>query len=413
MIQIENFIKSNKLGKKSKKYMPIVSILILLVLSSIIFTLPAFAYPHLPVVKSDTVDYYRSYGDPDIVASLRGNPEFSRGENATLQIVLSNIGTIEKIVTSDSTSNMRAKLDIKTVEVSKDEYDKVVSARSLGPYLHDMKSVSALSEKAREEMLLESSCSDAKSLKIRLVSNDPAIKIPAESEVVFLDELKSGYFNVVMFPIEIGSDAKSGNYSLDVVIDYDFSDNVLMYNTIEKQLVSTSFIKEDVFVREMVSDTKTVSIPLSVRKSPEFEISDFTREIHSGINSVNVTYKNVGDAFAYDSVAKISPMDPLDSETRTIPLGDLAPGESKTATYNISVGDAAIEKTYVTNTDIRYYDENGDMSISSSMKIPLEYVHINRILTFKNFVYGFFIIVLLYGAFSFVKNLREGNSGED
>ena len=42
-----------------------------------------------------TVDYYRSYGEPTIEASLIGDPEFQRGEVGDLQVMLVNKGVIE------------------------------------------------------------------------------------------------------------------------------------------------------------------------------------------------------------------------------------------------------------------------------------------------------------------------------
>ena len=42
-----------------------------------------------------TVDYYRSYGEPVLQASITGDPEFSRGETADLKVKIVNAGVID------------------------------------------------------------------------------------------------------------------------------------------------------------------------------------------------------------------------------------------------------------------------------------------------------------------------------
>lgn len=371
------------------------------------FCAPSSAYPHVPVVESDTIDYYTSYGDPDIHGSLRGDWEFTKGENVTLQIIISNKGTIEKIVSNESTGNIRQNLKKYSVEVSEGKYEDVFNAEKLWPFIADMNAKTHLSEKARKEMAYEASRPNALSVKAQLVSPSTRIKIPKGQDVVCLDELKSGYFNMITFPIEIAQDIESGEYIFDLIVDYDFLDNVKMYKTTERSNISSSFLKEKDSVQELKSESRVISVPVYIKATPLFEISDVSGSLYKGQNMINVTYKNIGDAPAYDAESKISPMNPLSSQTTKIFIGDLYPGESKTVTYVISATDKAIEKEYVINTDIRYFDDRGDLYISPTMKLSMDFIIRKSILSFKNVVYTLFAILVLYGIFTFVRNMKQ------
>ena len=57
----------------------------------------AAANSFLPIMASDTLDYYVGYGEPELAASLRGNQEFGKGESATIQITIANKGLVERL----------------------------------------------------------------------------------------------------------------------------------------------------------------------------------------------------------------------------------------------------------------------------------------------------------------------------
>ena len=81
-----------------------------------------------------------------------------------------------------------------------------------------------------------------------------------------------------------------------------------------------------------------------------------------------ITYRNIGDTTAYNAQARISAVKPFTSNDDTAYLGDIAPGESVTGVYEISVSADATEKDYGIDTEIRYRDTLDNSQISDSMK---------------------------------------------
>ena len=84
--------------------------------------------------------------------------------------------------------------------------------------------------------------------------------------------------------------------------------------------------------------------------------------------TIEVVYKNTGGATAYDATSRISAVDPFTSNDDTAYLGDMAPGETATAYYQVSVSDDATIKAYGLDTEIRYKDSLKNSVISEPMK---------------------------------------------
>ena len=85
-----------------------------------------------------------------------------------------------------------------------------------------------------------------------------------------------------------------------------------------------------------------------------------------------ITYKNIGDTTAYNAQARISAVKPFTSNDDTAYLGNIAPGESATGVYEISVSADATEKDYGIDTEIRYRDILDNSQISDSMKAQVK-----------------------------------------
>jgi hypothetical protein len=86
---------------------------------------------------------------------------------------------------------------------------------------------------------------------------------------------------------------------------------------------------------------------------------------------ITVEYKNNGDTMAYHSQARISAVDPFTSSDDTTYIGDLKPGETATARYQVHAGDGAEIKTYLLDAEIRYRDEQDNSQVSDTFKVPV------------------------------------------
>ncbi len=84
---------------------------------------------------------------------------------------------------------------------------------------------------------------------------------------------------------------------------------------------------------------------------------------------IEVTYKNTGSGTAYSAQARISAVDPFTSNDDTAFLGDLGPGETAGARYEVSVDESATAKEYGLDSEIRYRDSLGNSQISDTMKV--------------------------------------------
>ncbi|WOF17233.1 S-layer protein [Methanoplanus sp. FWC-SCC4] len=86
-------------------------------------------------------------------------------------------------------------------------------------------------------------------------------------------------------------------------------------------------------------------------------------------NLIHVTYKNTGDATAYQALGRISVIDPFSSGDSNVYLGDMLPGETKEAVYKISADSGATIKEYSLESEIRYNDIEGNNYVSDTVKV--------------------------------------------
>lgn len=104
----------------------------------------------------------------------------------------------------------------------------------------------------------------------------------------------------------------------------------------------------------MTSKMTTIGIPVHGR---QLVVTGNPRPIIAGEKQViEVIYQNTGSGIAYNAQSRISAVDPFTSNDDTAFLGDLAPGASGTARYEMSVDNSATPKEYGLDSEIRYKD---------------------------------------------------------
>jgi hypothetical protein len=286
-----------------------------------------------------TVDYYRSYGEPVIRASITGNPELSRGETADLQIKIANGGVIDGF--------KRLNVNQKRIPDSAEE---------------------AL---AGAEMEEEKECTTAKDIEITLVSETEYIEVEPTASLQNVEELETGDMANLRYTIKIDSDTPAGNYELLLPVNYQYQANV---RTATADVINLG-LTDTQYVREYKTKIETLRVPISIGNNPKLEITNVSGSLAQGESkAIEVTYKNTREGVAKDALARIVVMNPLSTEKPIVRLGDLGPGEEKTARFEISADQEALVKNYGINSEIKYIDEDGETSFSENMKIniPLE-----------------------------------------
>jgi hypothetical protein len=187
---------------------------------------------------------------------------------------------------------------------------------------------------------------DAKKAIITITRNDGSPIIPTEGSA-YIGEFPSGGNATCIFKAKVDGSAEAQTYPLDVSVKYENRDG----DTI-------------------TSDIETIGVP--VGKKTEFVIVSETETITPGQKKViTVKYKNTGGAIAHQAQARVSMVDPFTSNDDSAYLGDIAPGETKEASFLITVDKAATLKQYGIDSEIRYRDAFDNSIISDPIKLSL------------------------------------------
>ncbi len=286
-----------------------------------------------------TVDYYRSYGEPTLQVSLTGDPEFKRGETADLQVKIANAGVI-------------------------DGFQRL--------YVNQKKINDSLEETiALKEIEEEKECTTAKDIEATLQSGTKYIEVEPTTSVQSAEELETGHTATLSYTIKIDSDTPAGNYELLLPVNYQYQANV---RTATADVVNLGLTDTE-YTREYKMRNETLRVPISIKNEPRLEVTNVSGTLVQGESKViEVTYKNTRESIAKDAMARIIVMSPLSTEKSIVKIGDIGPGEEKTAKFDISADSEAVVKTYGINSEIKYIDEEGETSFSENMKVnvPLE-----------------------------------------
>ncbi len=122
---------------------------------------------------------------------------------------------------------------------------------------------------------------------------------------------------------------------------------------------------------DATSDRHTSRVDVAPRR-PDFEV-DAARTLEAGSStalSVNVT--NNRQETLSDITANLYADSPLATGTDESFVDELAPGESTTVEFELSVAGNAMPNTYAVELDFQYTDARGDEQISSVYEEPIE-----------------------------------------
>jgi hypothetical protein len=330
-----------------------------------------------------TVDYYKSYGEPTIQASVIGDPEFERGEVADLQVMLVNKGVIEGM-------------------------KRLYANQALIP---DSKEETI----ALAEMSAEQDRTIAKSIKANLVSESDHIHVEPTTTPQTVDELKTGYIQPIKFTIRIDDNTPAGEYELKLPLTYQYQSN-LRTNT--ANAVDIGLSSDTVaFTREYSVKTITLPLHISIKKEPKFEVSKISGSLKQGSASlINVTYTNLGETSAEDAQAKIVVMKPLSTSKSTVRLGAVGPGESQTASFDISAEPDAVVKNYSIDSEVKYIDDDGKTRFSENMKVQMPIEKSESKFSTTAIIGVLLTLVLIYQIIKVLrnrKNYTENESGDE
>ena len=207
---------------------------------------------------------------------------------------------------------------------------------------------------------------NAASAVVKIARNGNSPVLPTDSSIYIGDFPINGTIET-RFKVSISREAGDQSYPLDVFLVY-----------------------EDESGELLTSKVTTIGVPVKGKIS--FVVTTDPEPITAGDKQViEVTYQNTGSGKAYSAQSRISAVDPFTSNDDTAFLGDLGPGETAVARYEVSADESATPKEYGLDSEIQYRDALGNSQISDTMKVRVAVEEPSK-------VTSILLIVVLIGA---------------
>jgi hypothetical protein len=289
------------------------------------------------VVAEIASDYYDVYGAPHLTANLACNEVFEAGDEAILYVNLMNDGEITGYEADDD-------------EIEDDFRDGQIGEALTRSFM-------------ASELASDRAITKAESITATLSLVNPDAPIDIQLDTLLLGSISSGksLASPAAFPIEIYDNAKAGTYDLKLYVTYRYQKD----SAVTPPYGDTYYWYEDM--------NQTMYVQVVIEDEPYFKVLKTESDLQAGDQeNINITYANTGDEVAYDCIARISVVDPFTTTDDEAYLGDIYPGDSKTATFEINVADDATVKLYPISSEIKYKDENDESQYSEGLKATVD-----------------------------------------
>jgi hypothetical protein len=218
---------------------------------------------------------------------------------------------------------------------------------------------------------------------VKILRNGNSPIIPTDSSV-YIGDFPSGGIIDSRYKVSVTADAQRQVYPVDVSVVYKNKDG--------------DFV---------TSRSETIGIPVGGKV--DFEVVSAPAEINPGSKKViHVEYRNTGETTVYSAQGRISAVDPFTSNDDTAYLGDIAPGATVGASYEVSVDRSATLKEYGLDSEIRYRDALDNTYISDTMKVTVDVTSPSGIaLILSNPVYLSIIVAGIIGIAYVIYHYRK------
>ncbi len=185
---------------------------------------------------------------------------------------------------------------------------------------------------------------DGRKASVKIIRNGASPINPSDNSV-FIGDFPSNGTVICRYKISISGDAEEQTYPVDVVVTYENRDGDIV-----------------------TSVPETVGIPVGGKIT---FLPGTVQVVQGSAGIIEVTYANSGTSVAYKAQARLSAVDPFTSTDDTAYLGDLQPGETATARYQMSVSDTAAAQEYSLNSEVRYRDALDVSQVSDTFRVPV------------------------------------------
>jgi len=186
---------------------------------------------------------------------------------------------------------------------------------------------------------------DGRKASVKIIRNGASPIIPTDNSV-FIGDFPHDGTVTCRYTISVSSDAEKQTYPVDVVVTYENRDGDIV-----------------------TSAAETIGVPVGGK----ITFTSGTVQVVQGSQGViEVEYMNSGNTIAYKAQARLSAVAPFKSDDDNAYLGDLKPGDTATARYQMSVDDTAAVKEYSLDTEVRYRDALDNSQVSDTFNVPVK-----------------------------------------
>lgn len=184
---------------------------------------------------------------------------------------------------------------------------------------------------------------------VKLLRNGQSPIIPVDS-TVFIGDFRSGDTTSCRYKVSVSNDATNQTYPVDLAVSYMNREGTVV-----------------------TSVKTTIGVP--VNEQPVFTVISTVPAVPRGAEStIDVTYRNNGKVPVYDAQARITPHDPVTASDSNAFLGDIAPGETATATFVLVADQDAETGVQTFDSTIRFRDATGISITSDPIPVQLNIV---------------------------------------
>jgi hypothetical protein len=188
---------------------------------------------------------------------------------------------------------------------------------------------------------------DGTKATVKLAQNDNSPVSPVDNSVYIGDFPANGTVSC-QYKVSVADTAQNKEYPVDITV---------VYQNDEGDFVQSRTETVGVVVGNKVDFAIT---------SPEIEMSPGSKK------TIEVQYQNIGNSTIKSAQARISAVNPFTSTADVSYLGDLAPGQSATASFQLTVASDATIKEYGLDSEIRYRDALNTTYVSDPMKVSID-----------------------------------------
>jgi hypothetical protein len=219
---------------------------------------------------------------------------------------------------------------------------------------------------------------------VKVSQNGKSPIVPVDG-TVSIGEFPAGSSKEVRFKLAVSKDAQAQTYPVDITVTYQNREG-----------------------DTLTTDPVTVSVP--VGKKVDFKVVTPPASIHPGEKkTIEVGIMNTGGATIYRAQARITATDPFSSDDDTSFIGDLAPGETKTARFTIKADNAATVKEYSLDAEVRYRDALDTSVVSDSITVPINVVPSSGV---NPIILGVIGVVAIAGGYVYISRRKKQAKSE-